>query len=296
MRVTVRNILIAAVLLTLCFVDISLAQSSEAVVPMVQDHESIEIEEDLTEEGEYITDREYWKGYISDTKSIITSPIRWDISDWVKTSLVMGITLGLFAYDEDIRDWAQNNRTDTSDDIANIAKVFGDGRYTLPSLGVLYVYGHYAESTRARRTALLGLESFVIAGAFVQAMKFAGHRHRPRTGESSCTWDGPSLYTSNLSFPSGHAQAAFSLATVVASEYDDHFFVPPVAYGIATLTALSRVNDNAHWASDVFFGSAIGYFTAKAIIGLHESKKGENLIVTPLVNDKHAAVLITYTF
>jgi len=39
-----------------------------------------------------------------------------------------------------------------------------------------------------------------------------------------------------------------------------------LAYGIATLTALSRVNDNAHWASDIFFGAVIGYFTAKAII------------------------------
>jgi membrane-associated phospholipid phosphatase len=42
-----------------------------------------------------------------------------------------------------------------------------------------------------------------------------------------------------------------------------------LAYGIATLTALSRVNDNAHWASDVFFGAIIGYFTAKAIMALN---------------------------
>lgn len=82
-------------------------------------------------------------------------------------------------------------------------------------------------------------------------------------------WDGPGFSTSNLSFPSGHASSAFAIATVIALEYGDRAFVPPLAYGIATLAAFSRVNDNAHWASDVFFGAIVGYLTAKAIIALN---------------------------
>lgn len=32
---------------------------------------------------------------------------------------------------------------------------------------------------------------------------------------------------------------------------------------------MSRIHDNAHWASDVFIGSAVGYYFAKAIVKRH---------------------------
>jgi len=210
--------------------------------------------------------RDYFEGYISDIKNILTSPSHWQRSDWIKASLIAGITAGLYTQDQKIQDWVQENRSTTSDKISKFAKPFGDGRYTLPGLGALYLYGHLFEDEKAQRTTLLSLKSLVISGLFVQALKFAGHRHRPSSGDTYNMWDGPSFSTSNLSFPSGHASSAFAIATIIASEYADKAFVPPLVYGIATLTALSRVNDNAHWASDVFFGAVIGYFTAKAII------------------------------
>lgn len=67
-----------------------------------------------------------------------------------------------------------------------------------------------------------------------------------------------------------------------------------MAYGIATLTALSRVNDNDHWASDVFLGSAIGFFTAKAIVALH--KKNGNISVMPVIDGQLRAVAISFKF
>ena len=210
--------------------------------------------------------RDYFEGYISDIKNILTSPSHWQRSDWIKASLIAGITAGLYTQDQKIQDWVQENRSTTSDKISKFAKPFGDGRYTLPGLGALYLYGHLFEDEKAQRTTLLSLKSLVISGLFVQALKFAGHRYRPSSGDPYNMWDGPSFSTSNLSFPSGHASSTFAIATIIASEYADKAFVPPLVYGIATLTALSRVNDNAHWASDVFFGAVIGYFTAKAII------------------------------
>lgn len=209
---------------------------------------------------------DYFEGYVSDIKNILTSPSHWERSDWIKASLIAGITTGLYTQDQKIQDWVQENRSTTSDKISEFANPFGDGRYTLPGLGALYLYGHFFEDEKAQRTALLSLESFVVSGLFVQIMKFIGHRHRPSSGDPYNIWDGPGFSTSNLSFPSGHSSSAFAIATVIASEYRDKAFIPPLVYGIATLTALSRVNDNAHWASDVFFGAIVGYFTAKAII------------------------------
>ncbi len=240
--------------------------------------------------------KNYWKGYISDTKNILASPLHWKRSYWVKTSLILGITAGLYIRDQKIQNWVQRNRNDTSNKISRFTKPFGDGKYTLPPLFMFYFYGYFFEDDRARRTAMLSLESFVISGVFTSFIKFAGHRHRPNTGDPSNRWDGPNFSVSNLSFPSGHSCSAFAIAVVIASEYRNKIFVPALSYSIATLTALSRVNDNAHWASDVFFGSVIGYFTGRAIVSLNANKGDEKLTVFPVIDDGYAGLLLRYKF
>jgi len=230
--------------------------------------------------------KDYLKGYISDTKSILTSPLRWEQSDWLKFSLVAGTTVGLFALDYDIQHWAQQRRNSTTNSISGFFEPFGNGAVSLPTLGAFFLYGQVLDDKKAQTTALLGLESFVLSGAFTQAIKVATHRYRPDEGGQSFKWDGPSFsFTgSHLSFPSADSTLVFSIATVIASEYNDTAWIAPLAYSIATLTALGKINDNDHWASDVFLGSAIGFFTAKAIVALH--KKNANLAVIP-VNDGH---------
>jgi membrane-associated phospholipid phosphatase len=294
MKMATVKILLISVLLTGGFVDVSLSQSPEAKQSSDCLDQTIQAKDGKTEKVEL--DKGYLKGYITDTKSILTSPLRWQRADWMKASLIAGITLGLYACDENTQDWVQENRNDTSDDIAKFAKIFGDGKYTLPPLAGLFLYGHFSENSKARRVALLSLESYVVSGFFTLSIKFAGHRHRPGEADSPYVWDGPGLYRENQSFPSGHAQSAFSIATVISSEYSDIEVIPPLAYGLATLTALSRVNDNAHWSSDVFFSSALSYFTAKAIIRRHKKDKGNNLIVLPLIDSKYTGLLLSYQF
>lgn len=232
---------------------------------------------------------------IEQMKNNFTSPPYWEKSDWVVATFVLGTTIGLYTYDQKIQEWAQDNRSRMSDEIANLARPFGDLIYTLPPISGLYFYGHYFENEKDRRIALLGVESLIISGIFTSAIKFGGHRHRPSTGDTYDRWDGPGFSDSNLSFPSGHASSAFAIATVIASESGDRTFVSPLAYGIATLTALSRVNDNEHWASDVFFGSAIGYLTAKAIIN-YNAGKNKNFAILPLTNGKDIALIIYTNF
>lgn len=240
--------------------------------------------------------KEYLKSYILDTKTIVSSPLHWENQDWIKASLIIGMTIGLYTFDQDIHDWVQRNRNKTSDETAKVAKLFGDGRYMLPPLGLLYLYGCIAKSGKAEKTALLSLESVVVSGMFTQIIKFAGHRHRPSDGDAYNKWSGPGFSTSNLSFPSGHTQTAFAIATVVASEYEDKALIAPLAYGIATLTALSRINDNAHWSSDVFLGAAIGYFTAKKIVSLHNKKRNMKISILPVINGRISGLVISYNF
>lgn len=285
--------LLLVIMMTL-YLNVSFAQSVEGK----KSPEPLNWRSPGKEEGaiEVELNKDYLKGYITDTKYILSSPWRWEKSDWLKVSVVAGVTIGLYAYDKDIQEWAQKSRNSSTNSVASWVRPFGDGWVVtpIPALGAFYLYGHSLEDKKAQTTALLGVESFLVSGAFTEAIKFTTHRHRPNGGNQYDKWDGPSFTTSNLSFPSQDSTSAFAVGTVIASLYHDNPWIPPSAYGIATLTALSRVNDNDHWASDVFFGSAVGFFTAKAILALH--KKDIKIAVIPVMENQLRALAICYKF
>ena len=230
----------------------------------------------------------YFTGYLTDTAYILTSPVNWDKRDLITASLVVGAAAGLYASDKEIQTWVQDHKGETTDNMSRIFRPFGQGQYSLPALGLFYLYGQATKDGKAKKTALLGLESFLISGAFAQALKYTTHRCRPSDCDQYDRWNGPSFSNSNLSFVSGEATSVFSISTVIASEYGDKAWVPPVAYGIATLTTLARLNDNGHWSSDVFLGAALGYFTAKTIIRLH--KKKSDFVVVPMTDGQYSAI------
>lgn len=58
------------------------------------------------------------------------------------------------------------------------------------------------------------------------------------------------------SFPSGHTSHSFTIAVIARELYGDE--IGTLAYGLATLVAFSRINDNKHYLSDVIFGAALG--------------------------------------
>jgi membrane-associated phospholipid phosphatase len=72
-----------------------------------------------------------------------------------------------------------------------------------------------------------------------------------------------SFFGKGTSFPSGHALMAFSVATVFARRYREHRWVPYLAYAAASAIAFSRVTTGAHFPSDVFVGSALGFVIAR---------------------------------
>jgi len=244
-------------------------------------------------EREVKLDKEYFTGYWTDTKNILTSPARWETTDWIIASAITGISVGLYTQDGKIQIWVQKNKNDTNSHLADDASTAY--RYVLPVLGGLGLYGYIADDERAKRTFLLSAESFILTGIFVQTLKHTTGRHRPYTGDPYDTWSGPTRNSSYLSFPSGDASTAFAIASVVASEYDN-IVVPTLAYTTASLIALERVYNNAHWSSDIFVGSAIGYFTGKAIVASHRNASGSNLSVVPLLDAKNVGLLVMYKY
>jgi membrane-associated phospholipid phosphatase len=241
--------------------------------------------------------KEYFSGYLTDGKAIITAPMRWESSDWITAGFITGVASVLYENDAKIQKWVLDHKTTTTDNTGDTVTDFGHGKFTPAILGGMYLYGHFADDGKMRETVLLSVESFVLTGVFVQTLKYAANRHRPFTGDGSRAWDGPRLNTpyDSHSFPSGHATAAFAVASVIASEYDN-MFVPPLAYSVAVITALNRVSHDAHWSSDVFVSWAIGYFTGKAIVASHRNSTEGNVMITPAIIDGAPGMTLTYRF
>lgn len=240
-------------------------------------------------------DKNYIKGYWTDFKDILTSPARWDSSDWTKAAIVTCISVGLFTQDDKIQTWVQEHKNTDTSHYSDAAKKIGT--FSVPAVAALGLYGYAASDAKAKKTFLLSAESFLVTGVFVQFLKRAAGRHRPYTGSTHDTWSGPSISGQNdhMSFPSGDASSAFAIASVVASEYDN-LIVPPLVYTASTLIALSRVHNNAHWSSDVFVGSAIGYFTGKAIVSSHRGSGPSRLSLAPMMIGNEMGMGLRYSF
>tara|TARA_Y100001960_G_scaffold27389_1_gene24034 strand:- start:324 stop:1229 length:906 start_codon:yes stop_codon:yes gene_type:complete len=239
-------------------------------------------------------DRDYFNRIFSDMVYTASSPLIWDRSDWITAGWIAG-GMGMFiALDEEIHSTFKDNRGSTTDGLAGIFEPFGNGAFTIPSLAAFYILGYFHEDEKAKRTALIATESFLITGLYTTVLKYSFGRHRPSKGDSSTSFDG--FNTENNSFPSGHTSTAFAIATVVANQYEKTPYIKPLSYGLATLTGLSRINDEKHWASDVFIGAALGYFTSKTLLRLHNNKKGQHFTIYPTTDSRGGGIVLSKKF
>jgi membrane-associated phospholipid phosphatase len=203
-----------------------------------------------------------------DLAEVITGTARWDGGDFLTLAAVSGSGLFLMAFDQKIQDWTQARRDPDSDRVASFLDHFGNGAVLLGIGAAIYGAGEIGHDDGLRRAALLSVESLTAASLLVWAAKVVVGRARPYTDESSGSFHPFALKNSFWSFPSGHAAAAFAVATAIALQSSSGF-VDVVAYSLAGLAGLSRIHENSHWASDVFIGSALGFFVAKKIAGLN---------------------------
>ncbi len=234
----------------------------------------------------------YSQSYLSDYRALLHPHVA---KKEIATDLILtAIGAYIYAKDSNIRNWVQSNRVPNG--ISNAARIIGDGRYVLLYESVLYVQGEIFSSSKLKQACVQGIESFVLSGIAVNILKFGFHRYRPYTEKGPNKWNGPSLdsYDGHLSFPSGHSSSAFAVATVFASKYSENKMLAPLFYTAAAMCAISRVNDDKHWASDVFTGSLIGLFTAHEVLHIH--KHTGNLSLVPMPGKGEYAVLWLYKF
>lgn len=238
-------------------------------------------------------DKQYFHSYFHDTKHILTAPVRWRTAEWTKAALLTGTALALYQFDAQIRTTILNHRSEISNSVSGFCEIFGNKKYALLPPLLFYLAGKYYKNTTANNIALLSAKSLFFAAGIAAALKVFSQRRSPGPSETPYAWAGPKYPFSGQSFPSGHATLAFALATVIAAEYSETSIIPITVYGLAAGTALSRLNDDKHWASDVFAGAVIGHFTAKAILQSNNESKFHSY---PLLDLKHKRIGLGFVF
>ncbi|HEX2694839.1 MAG TPA: phosphatase PAP2 family protein, partial [Acidobacteriota bacterium] len=197
--------------------------------------------------------------------------------------------------DEGIRKRVMEHRTDGAKNFFEVVTHFGDGVILGGFVAGLFAVGQFSGNDGLRKTAWLGVESYLAASVFSTALKVAVGRDRPEVDKGNRSFHPFATRSSQTSMPSGHATSVWSVATVIADRTDNGF-VDAACYGIAALTTLSRIYVDKHWASDVLIGSAIGYFTAKKICALNREAEGPKLSASFGIAGGGQAVTLSLSF
>jgi hypothetical protein len=174
--------------------------------------------------------------------------------------------------DECVQDWYQDSvRNGTTDDLADVFKVFGEAKYVVPASLGAYLWarlgrkprssvGHWGE--RTLRGLIVGAPTLLV----VQRLTGAS---RPSDGAGS-GW----VLFEDTNGASGHAFVA-SVPFLTAANMTREKWVKGVLYFASTLTAWSRINDDQHYLSQSALGWWIGYLATRVVT---RNERGDRLV------------------
>lgn len=222
-----------------------------------------------------------------DSQYFATAPLHWGRSDWTKLGIGVLAVGGVMLLDGELRRSVERNSNDTTRQVADIVGPLGE-EYSFAVLGAFFLSGRYLNNEKAKAVAEDGLTSSLIAaGVITPILKATIGRERP--SQSS---DPFAVGNGGRSFPSGHATQAFAIASVIASHYESPW-VQVAAYGLAGLVGWSRMEHNAHYASDVLAGALIGTVVGRTVVRLHSNER-LSIAVAPPVNPRTAGLALTF--
>jgi membrane-associated phospholipid phosphatase len=204
-----------------------------------------------------------------------------------------GSVLLVYALDEPIYDfWMDNIQSDRLNQYTSgILYDIGTPK------GALIIHAGTAISAGLMRddylwyTTLLSAQSVILSQAFTSVVKELAGRERPRdaNGHSNLWLEG------GQSFFSGHASGAFAAWTVFAERYRHNTPLYGLFYGLAAATAVARLNEDAHWPSDILAGSLAGYGIAQLTLK-HQPFQTNQAWIIPQISDQHIGLNLYLSF
>jgi membrane-associated phospholipid phosphatase len=230
--------------------------------------------------------------FADDTVYVFTAPARWDAADWLAAAGAGALAVGTTAFDRSIRDSVQARRSAKLDRFSRAFQHLGSD-YSFVVLAGFEGYHFLADDRRSQAVFIDGLAASLIASGFIApALKYSVGRERPSDTANPYRFR---PFTNHNSFPSGHTTQAFAVATVIASHYPE-WWVGVLAYGSAGLVGYCRVEQNAHWTSDVVAGALIGWSVARSVVKHNDASKAPKFTLIPYSDGRSSGLLFARTF
>lgn len=188
---------------------------------------------------------------LQDQERIWRTPWKKDTWEDPTTYWVLGLAAGSFALDG-----RPSRQLRESCDLDGLDDVFA-GQAADVAL-TAYPFAVWAAGVAFDRPGLTDYgrtATRAAAGGITVALglKLATQRSRPHNGDTYGFWEGGN------SFPSGHATVAWAIAAATVHHFEEHRWVPWVAYPLAGLISFTRISSANHYASDVVVGSTLGF-------------------------------------
>ena len=206
-------------------------------------------------------------------------------------ALASGVILAaLFArqLDDHYAQRLQDSSTQANEKLHKLATVVrtttAPGAYIIGTS--MYLTGRLVKNDHLAALGLHGTEALLLGEFAGSVIKGLIGRQRPYvTPQNSHSFGflrgfrGGDKYRS---FPSGHTLAAFAAAAAVSSETSEwwpntRWIIGPVLFTGATLTGVSRMYDNKHWASDVIVGAGLGTFAGLKVVRYNNAHPGSRI-------------------
>jgi hypothetical protein len=265
----INNLRVVFYILILSFVcNLSIAQNSKPSKDTTTSKRSI---------GSIIAD-DFVVSFNDGVKTFV-SPFHYNTKDAIIVGAVLTTTALLFTVDDGVRTHFKKQKSSFNDGLKDVGNFYGNIYPTVILGGGFYTYGLFAGNDNVRTTGRMVFESVAIAGLITTITKSVLGRHRPYTDDGPSKFEGPTITADYLSLPSGHTTVAFALSTTLANRIHNTY-VSIGLYSLAGITALARIYDDKHWASDVFLGSAIGFFVGDFISGKKDKETAYHIYPT----------------
>jgi len=203
-----------------------------------------------------------------------TRPLHWKENDFLKLGGVAVGTLSLYVIDENIQREFRSHEEDVPNVLLDYGWYAGSPQNNYGFTGAVYLTGLFTRNEKLRRTGVLLISSATATGFLQQLTKSGVGRARPGAefGKNHFRpFGGDVAYRS---FPSGHAVLTITNAHVIAKQFRSPW-VKAGIYTVGLIPGISRIYEDAHWASDVFLSWALSYFVVEAIDNYLDKKYSE---------------------
>lgn len=212
-----------------------------------------------------------------DAKNTFTNP-----DDLIMLGIGGALAAAAHQYDRQMNDYWKDHELDYG--MADFGNDFwGRGELQGGIALSMMLIGWSAGNDRIADAGEVLLEAQLIQGALINIIKPVAHKQRPNGGDY-------------LSFPSGHTGTAFCTAAVLQHRFGWKLGLP--AYAAAVVTAMARMDVQAHWLSDAVMGAAIATVTGYAVSAAHDDYpydvtwKKTKMTVAPLAGPEGYGVAV----